>query len=290
VKTAVVVNPAAGGGRAGRVWPRVLKAIGPCECAVSERPGHVETLTRDFLRAGFTRIVAVGGDGTLYEAVNGFFNGGLNGAGGAALGIVPAGTAADFARLLSIPLNASAAAQRLLHASPRPIDVGCIALAGSTRCFVNVASVGLGAEFARRVAQWRFPPRGRFRYLAATLAAVASMEPPRLEIDDAPARPYLHLAIGNGRYAGGGINLCPLALTGDGELDVTLIGPVSVLEAARSLRLLYGGRIHSHPAVRHMRVPSIAIRGAALVEADGEVCGALPATFSVLPRALRVLA
>lgn len=290
MKTALVVNPAAGGGRAGRVWPRIARAIGPCECLLSDGPGRIETLTRECLRAGIARIVAVGGDGTIHEAANGFFENGRPAATDAALGLVPAGSAADFARLLGIPADPLEAAGRLARARERLIDVGLLSMGGVARCFVNVASAGLGAEAAERVARWRFPPRGRLRYLAAALAAVARMEPPRLEIDGAPARSCLYAAAGNGRFTGGGIGVCPRASLEDGLLDVTLIAPVTALEAARGIPLLYGGRIYDHPAVRHMRVRSLAIRGQARVEADGEICGALPAEFSVLPAALRVLA
>jgi diacylglycerol kinase (ATP) len=286
VKTALVVNPTAGSGRAGRLWPRIAEFIGPSDCAVSAAAGDVELFARERLQAGFNLIVVVGGDGTIHEAVNAFFENGRPVAPQAVLAPVPIGTACDLARMLVLPTRQAAYAQHFTERKIRLYDVGLITLPGSIRCFLNVASAGLGAEAARR----RRAALGRPGYLAAALVSVARMEPPLLQIDDASPVPLLHVAIGNGRCTGGGINVCPLASPEDGLLDITLIAPVSTLEVARSVRLLYNGRIHSHPAVRHMRVRSLLVRGPAMVEADGEICGPLPATFSVLPRALRVLA
>jgi YegS/Rv2252/BmrU family lipid kinase len=280
--TGFIVNPAAGGGRTGRAWPQIERMLreyfDPLTVRVTAAPGDATRLACELLQAGAERIVAVGGDGTVNEVLN---------SGCPCLGVLPAGSAGDFARMLDLPRDWRTAAAWLAAARPVEIDVGLATCAGETspRRFINMASFGLGGRVARR----RHLP-----YLLAAMAELGREEPALfyLTLDGvALSTRALHIAIGNGRYQGKGMNLCPHAQLDDGLLDVTVVEPLGWWEIARDVRMLYSGAILDHPKVRSYRARALtatADRPVAL-ELDGEPVGLLPAEIRVEPRALRVL-
>jgi diacylglycerol kinase family enzyme len=266
VKTAAVVNARTVEGR----WQRISPLLGSAETRFTKSRGHATVLTRELLAAGFRRIIAVGGDGTLNEVVNGFFENGRPVSDGACIGSLPCGSACDFARMRPLP---------------QYIDVGRVRSDnGAERYFVNVASLGLGGEAVARQTR---------PYLLAAVLASRGYRPKlaRLCVDgNAIEMPLLHAAIGNGRYQGGGLQVCPEASLDDGILELTTIAPLSFLELLRDLRILYSPRVYEHPKVSHFRGTRITAdsREEVLLEVDGEPAGRLPAEFTVLPGALRM--
>lgn len=292
----VIVNPAAGIGRARRaLWP-VREAL--------ERHGrsarvHVTTAPRDaiagtarFAEEGCELVLAVGGDGTINEVANGLLDAGRR----VSLGIVPAGRGSDFVRTLGGPKDVSGSAAAALTAVPRLIDAGRATLdAGTSRWFVNAAGVGLDAEVADRVASSRLPGT-LLPYLGGVLGAVAQFCPPvlRVETDGAAAwdGPAWSVAIANGRYVGGGMAVVPTADLADGCLDLAAVGGVPRRELLRHAPRVYRGTHVGHPRFWQSAAGTVQVETLdgrpARVQLDGEAIGTAPVRFTVVPAVLRV--
>jgi YegS/Rv2252/BmrU family lipid kinase len=296
---AAIVNPRAGSGAAGRRWPLAARLIGervgPVKAFFTEAPGHGTALARQLVNSGYDVILVAGGDGTLNEAANGL----LSVSSRARLALLPLASGGDFARMLGIADLASAV-DALVQGECRPIDAFRARFHGpdsapAERCFVNVASFGLGALAAARARRWRRIIRGRAGYLAATLPTLAAAQFFRvsLGIDGAPPAVFdiTTAAVANGQYQGGGIRIAPEAVLDDGRADVTVVERVSLAEVVRRLPILYNGALYSHPNVRHWRASRVCVHsdGAVPLELDGEPVGALPLEIEALPGALRVL-
>ncbi len=281
MKTAVVFNAAAGGGAPRRREGLVAHCCAGADTQRTRYAGHAIELARQFVRQGYDCIVAAGGDGTVNEVVNGMF---ADGPTRAVLGVLPLGSACDFARSLGLPRGAAAAAAVLAREKIVAIDVARARFSGNTRYFVNVASLGLGAEVILRM-----KTSGR-SYLFQAVRALPRYRARNIVLNG-EAVEAIHIAIGNGSRQGSGMLVCPGASLTDGLLDITTMAPVSLWELARNLPILYNGRIHSHPKVRHFRSATLsaACDDPVAVELDGDPAGALPVDIDVLPEALRVI-
>jgi len=283
----VVVNPAAGGGRAGRL----LESIGALDNVVLQRAGDPSEVCRAAELAahgGASRILVVGGDGTLHHAIQA-----LAGT-GCALGIVPAGRGNDLARALGLPLDPLAAARRALRTPPRAIDLGCIA----GRFFAGVACAGLDAEVARLIRERRGRRWGRWAYALAAARAVATFRAPHFRIDHDEGResgPGMLVAVANSPCYGGGMRIAPDAALDDGRLDLVFVRGLSPPRLLAALPRLYRGTHLSHPAVTSRLVRRVAI-GAdrpLAIFGDGEplaTTGAAGVLIEVRPGMLHVAA
>jgi YegS/Rv2252/BmrU family lipid kinase len=298
-----VLNPASGGGRALRGRAAIdacLRDAGVAyTLALSEYPGHTIQLAAEFARKGFSRFVAIGGDGTLNEIVTGLYGDAADAAAGGrapfTLALLPVGRGNDWARTHAIPARWAEAAALLRGGRLVAHDVGLIDLIrdgrASRRCFINVAGVGFDAYVVEKTRSTRLGP---LTYLAGLLRGFAGYKAPRMRIlaqgEDSEAALFVVFAA-LGRYCGGGMHVAPQARTDDGLLDVTLIGQMGKLELLANLRRLFDGSILEYRRVRSLRVPRLEVRCAEPVgvQADGEWIGEAPVIFSVLPRALQVV-
>jgi YegS/Rv2252/BmrU family lipid kinase len=296
--TLVVFNPAAGGGKAARRWTalseNLRQVIGPfdvTETSQDSRGMH--------LPPGFARMIVAGGDGTVHAVVNAL----PKQASASALGILPLGTGNDFARGLGINSIAQAMAQ-LRSGNTRTIDVGRIHFSGfdgapQSRCFVNVANVGLisavvEAAQGSRLKTW-FGSR-----LAYPLHAIATLRRYRgnelrvtLQDNKSIETKFLALAIANGTHFGAGMMIAPKAQHDDGLLDVIGICASPKVRAA-DLLLLYKGTHLSHPAVRFHQVARLCITPVdgqrLLCEADGELLGEGACEVECMAAQIKVIA
>jgi YegS/Rv2252/BmrU family lipid kinase len=297
-----ILNPACGGGRA----LRGRAAIDGClrdaavsyTLALSEYPGHTIQLAAGAARKGFSRFLAIGGDGTLSEIVTGLFADAVS-AGVAhspfTLAHMPVGRGNDWARTHRIPADWAQAAGLLREGSVAAHDVGLIDVTRdgrkSRRCFINVAGVGFDAYVVAKTRGMRLGP---LTYLAGLLRGFVGYKAPTMRIvadgEDREAALFVAFAA-LGRYCGGGMHVAPQARTDDGLLDVTLISRMGKLELLANLHRLFDGSILEYRRVRSLRVPRLEVRSAEPVgvQADGEWIGEAPVTFSVLPRALQVV-
>lgn len=290
----VAVNPRA----AGRDW-RFIKeglqnAFPLMTVAASRRRGHIAQLVRQALREGHLDIVVVGGAGSLNEAVNGFFEGGVPLSPDAVLGFVDCGRG-DLGRTLGLEPGYRASLARLHRSRLRRLDVGrvrCLSRQGepASRYFLNVASLGLTARLACR--------EKRFTGFPGWLSAFASLigwHPPRLRlIGDAgfdEIAGISFVAIANGRWFAGGIPIAPQADPADGKFDVAMMAGMPRGPALRALRALRGGPGPGLRLIRTSRLtvaPTLETGGKVEIETDGESAGVLPATFEILPAAINI--
>ena len=308
LRTAAIVNPASAGGRTarliGEIEARLRARFDLAHMRLTSRPGEGVDLARAALKDGCELIVAVGGDGTLNEVVNGFFENGAPVAPDAALAVAASGSGGDFRRSLGPALGALDAIDALARARPRRIDVGRACFTGpdgepAERLFLNIASVGLSGEVVARVERSRFIKRlgGAFAFRWAGLVAALRFHPwpVRLQVDDHDETLDMALiAVCNGRYFGGGMAVAPHAALDDGLLDVIVIQAAARRDLILRMNDLYSGAHLNHPGVRMLRGRKVAVTPLeparpAPAECDGEGGVRSPATFDVTPAALTLL-
>lgn len=303
----VIVNPAAGNGRAGRDWPEVSRRLTAAGCphtaVFTSRPGEATGLCRALLLSGRRYIVAAGGDGTINEVLNGFFHPSgddllINPE--AQLGALPLGTGSDFCRSIGM-YHRDQALHALATGTCRSVDLGRIDFEAQNnqsthRYFINVADLGLGAEAAYRInrASKRF---GAFlSYLNGAVRAIVAHHPQvvslQFDTETPIEEPIGLLVVANSRFFGGGMPIIPHARCDDGHFDVLwLQGTSRGRLLVDLLPKLYRGAHLSHPAVHVRRATSLRITspGRLLLETDGEQIGSAPATFRILPGVLRIV-
>lgn len=293
-RTVVVVNPAAGGGRTERLWPSLrdeLRRLGLAfDWAFTTAAGGGVALARAAAAAGAGLVVAVGGDGTVNEVVNGVTR---EDAAPVAVGALLTGRGRDASRNLGLASDLRVAVRRVVEGAETRIDlVQAEWPDGARRYVVGTAGAGFDARVARRSAVGG--GRGALPYLVAVLATLSSHATVAAEIeaDGAPAWAGRLTAavVANGAYFGGGMKIAPAADVADGLLDLVVLGDLGRLELLRWLPTVYWGR---HLASRHVvvsRARRVSIRGAMPlpVHVDGEVAPDGPVTFVVCPGALRL--
>lgn len=301
-KTAVLLNPRSRHGKTGKRWlklePKAREVIGDFTLIATERAGHAPELVQGALEAGFERIVCVGGDGTLHEAINGFFTDGAAINPEAVLALIPFGTGCDFARSVDVPKGA-AALEHFNEGHVHAIDVGRItthdaAGASHTRYFLNASHTGLGGKVAAMANQSSKKLGGFLTFLGAVIGARLTTKAIAMSVEVDGERfdgRYLDVIVTNGQFDGGGIHVAPRARLDDGVFDVYAIGDFSYAETAANLWRLYRGRADEHPKVTYARGSRIVIvpETPVQVSPDGELAGVSPVEIEVVPKALRVL-
>ena len=273
----------------------LAERLGPVKACFSEGPGHATALARELSDAGCDLLIVAGGDGTLNEVANGV----LMGSSDARVGMLPLGSGGDFARTLGLGGLASAV-NALAAGDTRRVDAFRARFRGpggdpAERCFLNVASFGLGAVAALGVRGWFRAVPGGARYLAAAIPTLASGRSFKvtlfLDNSQPTAFDITTAAVANGQYQGGGIRIAPEAAIEDGLADITVVERVSLVEVAANLPILYSGALYSHPKVRHWRAARVRAEAESEVpvELDGEPVGTLPLEIRALPQALRFI-
>ena len=298
-KTVFLVNPASDNGATGRRWPEIAHRAAAAglsgDVLFSERPGHLGQLAVDAAVRGAGRLVVVGGDGTVNEAVNGLVGAGRQ---GVELAVLPRGTGTDFVRSFGIPGDIEAAARIAVEGRTRVLDAGKVtyrAWSGgeAVAYFANIASAGMSGAVAKRTNETTKAFGGKASYLLATLAVFASWRNTelRVTVDDAIRGGRMYDAIvANGRYFGGGMKICPDAEPDDGLFDVLLIGDITKADLLLNMPRIYRGTHLPHPRAELLRgaVVTVDAPEPLPVELDGEQPGTTPARFEVVRGALRL--
>ncbi|MCG8422373.1 MAG: diacylglycerol kinase family lipid kinase [Proteobacteria bacterium] len=308
-RTVLVVNPQSQSGQLGRKWPDIVgllrRELGPFEDLRTRGVGDATRLTREALQSGASCVVAVGGDGTISEVAGGFFTDGQSVARDASLGILPFGTGGDFRRTLAIPKNLSHAARIIRAGATRAIDVGKLEYTTrdgekALRIFANIASFGISGLVDRLVNESPKRLGGRISFLTSTVRATLRYTNQRVHIvfdgDEATSVDMTinTVAVANGRYFGGGMFIAPDAELDDGYFDVVALGDLGIKDLVLQGRRLYRGTHLTMDKVSHCRAKMVYAEPAAPgdrveLDVDGETPGLLPATFTLLPRALSVI-
>jgi diacylglycerol kinase (ATP) len=298
----VIVNPVAANGVVGKRWPQMRDTLqaagGQFNASFTEGPNHATELAREALSAGYRTIVAVGGDGTLNEVVNGLVTEGMVDP-AVNLGIIPGGTGSDSVRTLGIPHDYRAACHRLLHGKSDCIDLGlitCVSEGRETqRYFLNVAGLGFDGEVAERVNRCSKALGGTLPFLSSLCVKLLTYQNKTVEVTlDSQQRLQQKansIIVCNGCYFGGSMHIGPNAALDDGLFDVVTIGDTTKLEFIANVPRIYRGTHLSHPKVDEYRASEVRVKAQErmFLQADGELIGEAPATFQIIPQALHVL-
>lgn len=292
IRAFAVVNPAAGGGAAARAWPRLadrlVRSGARLDWAATAASGDGTRLARRAVGDGHDLVIAVGGDGTVNEVVNGLVP--PSGSSRVTLGVLPAGRGRDVCRNLGIPRDLDAAVDRLLHGTDAAVDIGVVDFGDRVRCFVSAAGAGFDADVARRTQRHRGP--AALAYIAGVVEAVASLRATPVTVTGTFAWTGRATAVivANGVFVGGGMKIAPAANPTDGALDIIVLGEVGRLELLRWLPRVFRGTHIRHPRVVTARTIDCRISAPTPlpVHVDGEPAGSTPVVVSVRAGALTV--
>jgi diacylglycerol kinase (ATP) len=290
----IIVNPAAGRGRARRTWEATLRPMLRSgglsfEEVYEERPGAAVALAAQAVREGYAVVAVVGGDGTVHEVLNGVL--GAPASEHPALAVIPGGTGNDFARGVGIPRDMVTAARLLLDgAQRRRVDVGRV----NDRYYGTISGVGFDAEVAAEVNRWPKWVAGTIVYTAGILKKLITYRcaPARITIDGETVELSMFLlAAANTAWYAGGMYMAPHARPDDGRLEVILARDLTMIETLGVLPKVFSGAHLGHPKVSHRAGVEIRVESdiPLAIHADGETVGRVPAVFRVHPHALEVL-
>jgi len=299
-----IVNPVAGGHSTYREWPSISKHLIDkdllSDYVYTEGAGHAMELARDAANAGYRYLIAVGGDGTVNEVVNGILK--SSDSQNIVLGIVSAGTTCSFARSIGIPPNPIKSSHLLTSQNRLLVDVGVVEYINegrhSRRFFVNEADVGFGAvvvEASKKPASYFGRKTNYLPYIIGGFASLISYKNRRitLRVDNEAEDVYdcVMVVIANGTYFGGGMQIAPNALPNDGLLDMVLFGDMDKSTMLKIWSMTYKGRHISHDKIKLLKIrrADIQCTEKILVEADGELLGEGPVSFSVVPSTLNIV-
>jgi len=298
-----IVNPYSGGASTGHLWPewqkRIRDALGTAEFAYTNGTLHATTLCRQALDRGYDSIVAVGGDGTLNEVLNGFFDRGVACCPDAALSYISNGTGADFSRTLGFHDRCiDEHIERLVNAPVTLLDCGEVHFVNAAgeetnRLFINESSLGFSANTAAAVNHAAKHFRGKLPFLIGVIRSLSKLHNPVLKItvegEVVHEGPTLLIAVTNGKYFGGSMMIAPNAEIDDGLLDIIVISRMNRLTLLRKIKSIYSGRHLDEPEVNAHRGKTIhisAVDEEVLLEMDGEQPGKLAADYRISKRTI----
>lgn len=253
--------------------------------------GHAQSLASEFANEGYSHLIAVGGDGTLHEALNGLmknFNPEI------VLGNYPLGTANDFIKSINTPKSLTSLFQSVRSNDYQTIDIGRIQTNSEERFFINIADIGLGAEVVKRVNKSSKFLGADLTFSLAILRSLWSYKnlPVTCKASEWEYKGKVKsLVMANGRYFGSGLCIAPDASLNDGKFQITVFGDISVRDYIKHSQEAKKGLKISHQTVDYKMTNAIEITTAEKcgIEADGEFVGYCPATFSVVPNKVRFL-
>lgn len=295
-----IVNPAAGGGRCGKQFPAALERLTSAGIAVdvaqTSAAGEATTLAREAWAAGRRRFIAVGGDGTGFEVVNGLFPAASGSAERPRLGFLPMGTGNSFLRDFT-EQGAEHSITAILEDRTRRCDVARLhhktAAGPAVMHWINILSIGFVADVnglrARRFKAW-----GELGYVAAVVTAVAGLEsrpfPLRCDGEELDDAPMVFASFNNSKFTGGKMMMAPHADTADGLIDFIRVAPLGRLGLLATFPRIFSGAHLKHPAVRESKHRTIDFEMTDEIDVmiDGEAERVVPLAIDVLPGALDV--
>jgi diacylglycerol kinase (ATP) len=295
-----LVNPASANGATRRRWPDIARRAAAAglrgEALMSERPGHIVELAAEAARSGVRILVAVGGDGTVNEAVNGLLAGGTPD--GTELAVIPRGTGRDFARSFGVPHDVDGAIAVARDGVSRPVDVGRARFrdhegSPAESYFANFGGAGISGAIARRANASSKALGGRASFIWATVAVFARWRSAdvTLTVDgEERAGRMFEVLVQNGEFTAGGMWVTPGAAPDDGLFDILLIGDVTKADFALTFPKVYRGSHLAHPKIDRLSGRRVAVDSPSPlpIALDGEQPGTTPVEFEVVPRAIRL--
>jgi len=297
-----IVNRAAGAGKTERDWPEIRNLLDkhgiPYEPFLTDRRLHASVIARNKINEGYSKIIVVGGDGTMNEVINGLFAQQRIHTTEVMLGMISVGTGNDWARMFNIPSDYEGAILTIKEQKTFIQDAGLVYYLKNDkawkRYFINIAGMGFGARVVERTNRMKERGKGGalvyFYNIFYSLLRYRSQQA-EIDIDGMTLdRRIFALNVGIGKYNGGGMIPIPHAIADDGLYSITLIKKIGKLNVIANLKRLYNGSITNHSRVETFTGKTIQIDGPRLrVETDGETLGHGPMSFQIIPRSVRVI-
>ncbi len=283
-----VVNPIAGKGKgkliAKSIDYHMKEMCIPYDIRFTSKRKEAESISKCAAQEGFEKIVSVGGDGTIYEVINGLIGQKI------VLGVIPAGTGNDFARSIGIERDLKKALDTIVYGEEKYIDCGL----ANGRYFINVAGVGFDTEILREVEKIKKHLSGKWAYLAGVFKTLFHYKHKKIEIDiDGKTynKEILLMALANGKFYGGGMKISPDSDLEDGYIDICIIHKISKLRVLRLFPTIFAGKHINVREVTLYRAKKIKLNSATPLEVnlDGDVVGVTPLSIEVVPKAIKIL-
>ena len=291
-----IVNPTAGGGQCGRRAEVELQRLRDGGLQVESRrtssPGDATILAREAYAEGIRNFIAVGGDGTAFEVLNGVFPDALEANSQVSLGLLPLGTGNSFLRDFTDE-GTDYAVRSMIEGQHRACDVIQLTHRDGVLYFMNLMSMGFVADVCA-LANRRFKGLGDFGYVLGVFSQVAQLSASRFPMQtDTGLRtedPLTFVSINNSRFTGGKMMMAPQADTSDGHADLICVGEMGRFNLLRTFPKIFKGTHVNHPAVSQSRVRTMDFHLPTEVDVmiDGEVLRLLPRRLEVLPDVLQV--
>lgn len=301
----VIINPNAGRRKGEKDWPKIdllLRQRGfSFEYAFSKYPRHAIDIARESVEQGFRNIIAVGGDGTVNEVVNGVFLQKKVPTSEVTLAVIPVGTGNDWGKMFHIPNNYQQAIDIIARGKSFLQDAGIVDYhSGKTkysRYFINIAGIGFDAVVAKKTNSRKEKGKSNpFSYLMALFSSLLKYNACEAEITAGRSANKMNASlfsmnVGICRYNGGGMKQAPHAIPDDGLFDLTIIRKVKKRRVIRHVRKIYNGSHLKLPYVSSLRTDTVSItsRCPISLEVDGESLGHTPLEFSVIPSSIKVI-
>ncbi len=300
----VIVNPAAGGGKAGKDWQKIGSLLDEYgfqyETEFTGRRLHAMVISRKYIEQGYSRIIVVGGDGTMNEVINGVFAQKRIPTHEVMLGMISVGTGNDWGKMFNIPSDYEEAVKTILNQKTFIQDAGLVTYYKQNqtwnRYFINIAGMGFGARVTSRANELK--RKGKSSpglYLMTLFTSLLSYRSIRAEIAiDGKTfdRKVFSMNVGIGKYNGGGMIQVPHAIADDGLYSITLIKKMGKIRIIANIQKLYNGKITRHRRVEAYTGKAIQVNSPKTLhlETDGETLGHTPLEFRIIPRSVKVIA
>ncbi|MFZ4400474.1 MAG: diacylglycerol/lipid kinase family protein [Bacteroidales bacterium] len=299
----IIVNPNAGSRKAGKDWEKIKFIIDKTgityEIMLTKAVNHAIEITKIAIDKGFRNFIAIGGDGTLNEIVNGIFSQSKVDPSTFKIGIIPIGTGNDWCRMFNIPFDYKKAIEIIIEGTTFIQDIGKVIYHKNNeikeRFFINVTGIGYDAMVAEKTnAQKAKGKGGKFSYFLNIFTSLFYYKDKKISITTESKNiktVLFSMNVGICKYNGGGMMQLPNAIADDGLLDITIIQKISKIDLISNIKKLYDGNITNHPKVISFQATNININSdhKIYIEADGESLGHSPFTFSILPKSLQVI-
>ena len=303
LKTYIIVNPMSANKSTSKKWSDLKKIIeyklGDFKYALTTGIGHATEISRHALMNGYERIISIGGDGTNNEVINGFFDKGKPINSEAVFSLINMGTGGDFRRTLALPKSAEECINALAFGNVMSCDIGKLTFVNysdeeTVRYFINIASFGLGGLVDKTVNSTTKAFGGKASFMIGSIRAflMYTNKKVTIKIDDKEVidKKINNVVVANGCYFGGGMYVAPHAKIDDGLFDVLIIGDLRTKESYSLLKNIYTGNHLKLDHVQNIKAKKLTAESneEVLLDVDGEQPGKLPATFEIIPSAIKV--
>jgi diacylglycerol kinase (ATP) len=302
----IIVNPAAGAGSTSRAWPSIQARLEQSGLAfdfsLTQRKDHATELAKAAVESGYGFVVAVGGDGTIQEVVNGILQTPVSkqtASTDTILGIICTGTGSDLSRSVGISRKIEESCHTLVRRQIRRIDVGFVTYhkngKETGRYFVNSAGIGFDAAVVEATEKLPKYIGGTIPYLLGLIRSFLFYKNKwvSITVDGKPGEPrrVMSVVVANGRYFGGGMHVAPVAKMDDGLFDIVTIGDFGKVELLRVFPRVYKGSHLTYPKISLTRGTVVTIESPDQypLQADGEVLGNGPVSFQLIPDAISLI-